>query len=157
VSELLAAPPEADPEVETADAIGVAAFRAALRSFLRTSEEIAQANGLTPRRHLLLLMIKGAPDGSERATITDLAERMQLAQTTVTELVKRAVAAGLIVRERSAVDGRVVHLRLSEEGEHRLALVFRSHEAEREKLRRILAEDFAVPPRASGGELTAGL
>jgi DNA-binding transcriptional ArsR family regulator len=89
---------EAD-HVSTADAIHVASFRGALRNFLRASEEIAQSNGLTPRRHLLLLMIKGAPDGSERATIGELTERLALAQSTVTELVKRAEQAGLIERE----------------------------------------------------------
>jgi DNA-binding MarR family transcriptional regulator len=129
-----------EPAVATAEAIQVAAFRSALRSFLRTSEQIAQANGLTPRRHLLLLMIKGAPDGSERATIGELAERLQLAQTTVTELVKRAVEVGLLVRERSSTDARVMHLRLSTEGERRLARVFQSHEAEREKLRNLLVD-----------------
>jgi DNA-binding MarR family transcriptional regulator len=130
----------AKPAIPTADVIHVAAFRAELRAFLRKSEEIAQRNGLTPRRHLLLLMIKGAPDGSESATITELAERLQLAQSTVTELVKRAEQAGLVVRERSVVDARVGHLRLSAEGDRRLARVFRSHEAEREKLRDMLAE-----------------
>jgi DNA-binding MarR family transcriptional regulator len=126
--------------IETSEAIRVAAFRAALREFLRTSEEIAQANRLTPRRHLLLLMIKGAPDGSESATITELAERLQLAQSTVTELVKRAVEARLVVRERSVSDARIGHLRLTEEGESRFARVFKSHESEREKLGDILAE-----------------
>jgi DNA-binding MarR family transcriptional regulator len=126
--------------VDTTDVIHVAAFRALLRSFLRTSEEIAQANGLTPQRHLLLLMIKGAPDGSERATITELAQRLQLAQSTVTELVQRAEQAGLLEREYSTADGRIAHLRLSKEGERLLARVFRSHEAEREKLRGMLAE-----------------
>jgi DNA-binding MarR family transcriptional regulator len=126
--------------VDTTDVIHVAAFRALLRSFLRTSEEIAQANGLTPQRHLLLLMIKGAPDGSERATITELAQRLQLAQSTVTELVQRAEQAGLLEREYSTTDGRMAHLHLSKEGERLLARVFRSHEAEREKLRGMLAE-----------------
>jgi hypothetical protein len=37
-------------------------------------------------------MIKGAPDGSEQAAITELAERLQLAQNTVTDLVARAEA-----------------------------------------------------------------
>jgi len=129
-----------EPPVETDDAIRVAALRSALRAFLRTSEEIAQANGLTPRRHLLLLMIKGAPDGSERATITELAERLQLAQTTVTELVKRAVEVGLLRRERSPDDARVSYLHLTAEGERRLARVFRSHEAERDKLRALVTE-----------------
>lgn len=126
--------------VETADVIHVAAFRAALRSFLRTSEQIAQANGLTPQRHLLLLMIKGAPDGSEHATMTDLAERLQLAQSSVTELAMRAEQTGLIERERSDVDARVAHLRLTKEGERRLARVFQSHQAERQELQEILAE-----------------
>jgi DNA-binding MarR family transcriptional regulator len=107
---------------------------------LRTSEELARANGLTPQRHLLLLMIKGAPDGSEHSTVSELAERLQLTQSTVTELVMRAEHAGLIERKRSGVDGRVAHLRLSAEGERRLARVFKSHEAERQKLRAILTE-----------------
>jgi hypothetical protein len=71
--------------IGTAAAMEVAAPREALRAFLRESELIVQANGLTPQRHLLLLMIKGAPDGSERSTVTELAARPRLAQTTVTD------------------------------------------------------------------------
>jgi DNA-binding MarR family transcriptional regulator len=44
-------------------------------------------------------MIKGAPDGSERAISSDLAQRLQLAQSSVTELVKRAELAGLSKRQ----------------------------------------------------------
>jgi DNA-binding MarR family transcriptional regulator len=128
------------PEIETAEAVRVAAFRTALREFLRTSEQIAQANGLTPQRHLLLLMIKGAPDGSEQATISELAARLQLAQSTVTELVNRAEDAGLVARERSELDGRKAHLRLTPEGERRLAGVFGSQRAERDHLIALLTE-----------------
>ena len=127
-----------EPELETADVVHVAAFRSALRRFLRTSEELAQANGLTPRRHMLLLMIKGAPDGSEQATVSDLVERLKLGQSTVTELATRAEEAGLVERTRSEADARVVHLRLTAEGERRLARVFESHDTERRELRRIL-------------------
>jgi DNA-binding MarR family transcriptional regulator len=80
-------------------------------------------------------MIKGARDGSEQSTVTELAERLQLAQSTVTELVRRAEEAGLVERERSTADGRVAHLRLSAEGERRLARSFTSHETERRQLR----------------------
>ena len=94
----------------TAEVARVAEFRAALRQFLRKSERIARRSGLTPQRHVLLLMIKGAPDGSEQSTVTELAERLQLAQSTVTELVRRAEAAGLLERVPSETDGRVAHL-----------------------------------------------
>jgi DNA-binding MarR family transcriptional regulator len=118
-----------------ADFASVAEFRAALRCFLRKSERTARRAGLTPQRHLLLLMIKGAPDGSERSTVTELAERLQLAQSTVTELVRRAEEAGLVEREQSAVDGRVAHLRLSAEGEARLQRAFTGLGTERRELR----------------------
>jgi DNA-binding MarR family transcriptional regulator len=117
-----------------ADVARVAEFRAALRRFLRTTERNARSAGLTPQRYLLLLMIKGAADGSERSTVTELAERLQLAQSTVTELVSRAEENGLIDRERSASDGRIAYLRLSSEGERRLALSFTSNESERQAL-----------------------
>jgi DNA-binding MarR family transcriptional regulator len=117
------------------EAIAVAEFRAALRGFLRTSERNARAAGLTPQRYLLLLMIKGAPDGNEQSTVTELAERLQLAQSTVTELVSRAEEIGLVARERSLDDGRIAILRLTAEGERRLAESFTSNERERQALR----------------------
>lgn len=80
-------------------------------------------------------MIKGAPDGSEQSTVTELAERLQLAQSTVTELVGRAEEIGLLERERSVADGRIAHLRLTPEGERRLARSFTSNERERNALR----------------------
>jgi DNA-binding MarR family transcriptional regulator len=67
--------------------------------------------------------------------VTELAESLQLAQSTVTELVRRAEAAGLIEREQSQRDARVAHLRLTEEGERRLMLSFTELETERAQLR----------------------
>ena len=130
--------------LDTAATMRVAALREALRAFLRESELVAQASGLTPQRHLLLLMIKGAPDGGERSTVTELAARLRLAQTTVTDLVARAERAGLVERERSPEDARVALLRLTVEGERRLARSVRGHATERERLRemlRALADD----------------
>jgi DNA-binding MarR family transcriptional regulator len=126
----------------------VAEFRAALRRFLRRAERNARAAGLTPQRYLLLLMIKGAPDHSEQSTVTELAERLQLAQSTVTELVRRAEETGLVERQRSDVDGRIAHLRLTQEGEQRLADSFTSNESER----RALLEAFE---HLEGSTLTA--
>jgi DNA-binding MarR family transcriptional regulator len=132
--------------LSTADVVAVAEFRAALRRFLRTSERVARQSGLTPQRYLLLLMVKGAPDGSEQSTVTELAERLQLAQSTVTELVSRAVGTGLLEREQSSTDARVAHLRLSEEGERRLTRAFTTLAAERSNVREAFAHLDAELP-----------
>jgi DNA-binding MarR family transcriptional regulator len=123
------------PALSTADAVAVAEFRAGLRQFLRRSERIARQAGLTPQRYLLLLMIKGAADGSEQSTVTELAERLQLAQSSVTELVRRAEESGLVEREPSQTDARVVHLRLTPEGARRLEQAFTGLATERSQLR----------------------
>jgi DNA-binding MarR family transcriptional regulator len=125
--------------IPTSDVVAAAEFRSALRQFLRRTERIARQSGLTPQRYLLLLMVKGAPDGSEQSTVTELAERLQLAQSTVTELVSRAEEIGLLAREQSATDARVAHLRLTPEGERRLMQAFTGLAAERANLRATFA------------------
>jgi len=127
--------------------IAVADFRASLRAFLRQSERVARQSGLTPQRYLLLLMIKGAPDGSGRSTVTELARRMQLAQSTITELVSRAEESGLVTREQSGRDGRVAYLRLTPEGDRRLERSFTGLATEREQLRQ--AVDHLQPKHES--------
>ncbi|HYM96931.1 MAG TPA: MarR family transcriptional regulator [Candidatus Sulfotelmatobacter sp.] len=122
-----------------AEVIRVADFRASLRAFLRDTEKIAAHHGLTPQRYLLLLMIKGAPDGSERSTVTELTSRLQIAQHTVTELVARAEKAGLVRREASAIDRRVVHIRLTPKGERLLTRSFGDLAADRRMLRELVA------------------
>lgn len=130
---------EAPQDPTLADYQRAAALRAAVRVFLQRGEQAARRAGLTPQRQLLLLMIKGAPDGRETATVTELAERLRLAQSTVTELVARAEAVGLLEREGSEHDGRVVHLRLTAEGERRLAATVAELRADREALVDVLA------------------
>jgi DNA-binding MarR family transcriptional regulator len=113
-----------------------AEFRAELRRFLRRSEDCARNHGLTPAQHLLLLQIAGSRGA--QSTVSDLVDRLALTQSTVTELVQRAVAAGLIARRTSADDGRVVHLTLTREGEERLEKVHTELGPERAHLRRIV-------------------
>jgi DNA-binding MarR family transcriptional regulator len=125
--------------LEVTRVIEVADFRESLRRFLRQSERIARQSGLTPQRYLLLLMVKGARDGSECSTVTELAGRLQLAQSTVTELVSRAEDAGLLAREQSQTDARVAHLRLTDEGERRLEAAFTGLATERDQLEKVLA------------------
>jgi DNA-binding MarR family transcriptional regulator len=113
-----------------------AEFRTALRQFLRVSEKAARAAGITPAQHLLLLQIAGGPDGT--ATVSSLVDRLALTQSAVTELVQRAVLAGLVDRTTSADDGRVVHLSLTAAGEEKLSTVHDALGRERIALRRVV-------------------
>ncbi len=113
-----------------------AAFRAALRRFLRRSEDCSRANGITPRQHLLLLQIAGAPNGV--TTVSDLVNTLSLTQSAVTELVQRAELAGLVERAPSTEDGRVVHLSLTRHGSGKLAAVHGALGPERAQLRRVM-------------------
>jgi DNA-binding MarR family transcriptional regulator len=118
-----------------------AALRGALRRFMRSSERIAREEGLTPSRYLLLLMIKASEGG--RSTVTELAERMQLTQSTVTELVTRAESAGLVERAQSEDDARVFWLGLTDEGELRLARAVTRNGRERHRLLELLHRNAA--------------
>lgn len=111
-------------------------FRAALRRFLRTSENAARAAGITPSQHLLLLQIAGCEGGT--TTISNLVERLAQTQSAVTELVQRAEQAGLVERAPSTEDGRVTHLSLTPTGEAKLAEVHDALGAERSQLRRVV-------------------
>ena len=71
-------------------------------------------------------MIKAATVANQPSTVTSLCEMLHLRQQAVTELVKRAAEAGMIVRERSDEDRRVYHLRLTPEAEARLLRVFQA-------------------------------
>jgi len=121
-----------DPQLD--DVIQTAEFRAALRQFSSQTERVAASHGITSQWYLLLLMIKGAPDGSQRSTVTDLTDRLHLAQHTVTELVTRAFRAGLIRRTPSKTDRRVTYLTLTEKGERVFARSFDDLRVERRKL-----------------------
>ncbi len=127
--------PRADDTL-AAEFVRAAEFRRALRRFLRQTERTVTRSGLTPQRYQLLLFIKASP--AEAATIGDLADAFQLAQSTITELVQRTEDAGLIQRAQSADDGRVVLVSLSDEGERRLLSAFLALRAERD----LMAEAF---------------
>jgi len=121
----------------------IAEFRAALREFQSHSEQAARRVGLTPQRYLLLLFIKGAVDGSERATFTQLKHRMRVSANTMTELVARTEEAGLVQREGATHDQRVVYLSLTTEGERRLADALAHNEDSRHQL--VAAFEALIP------------
>lgn len=111
----------------------LAAFRYALRQFLRFSEEAAQQAGVTPQQHQALLAIKGFP-GRDIVNMGELAERLQLRHHSAVELVDRLADLRLVSRRPSAADRRQVHVRLTARGERILDKLSSAHE---EQLRRI--------------------
>jgi DNA-binding MarR family transcriptional regulator len=102
-------------------------FRDGLRRFLHWSAQRARAEGLTPMQHQLLLAIRGHEDG-DGPTIRNVADHLLLRHHSVVELIDRAVAAGLVVRERPFPgDGRSVRLRLTPLGEAKLGALTALH------------------------------
>ncbi len=90
-------------------------FRIGLRRFLRWSEEQAQATGVSPAQHQLLLAIRGHPD-RRGPTIGDVAEHLLLRHHSAVGLVDRAEVAGLVRRAQDRDDHRIVRLRLTPRG-----------------------------------------
>ena len=111
----------------------LAAFRYALRRFLRFSEGAAEAAGITAQQHQALLAIKGFP-ARDKITVGELAERLQLRHHSAVGLIDRLVAEKLVVREPSVEDRRQVLVQLTSRGEAVLEKLASVH---REQLKRI--------------------
>jgi DNA-binding MarR family transcriptional regulator len=123
--------PPAKPELEA-----LSEFRYQLRRFLHFSEEAAQAEGLTPQQYQLLLHVKGYP-GRDWATVSELAERLQVRPHGALALVARCEALGLVCRESGPTDKRQVLVRLSPEGEARLLRLADLHRRELRSLQEV--------------------
>jgi len=73
--------------------------------------------GITYPQYLVLNALKDAGSGEEGfLTVGGLASRLALEPSTITPLVKRLEAAGLVTRTRSPKDEREVQVRLAETG-----------------------------------------
>ena len=113
-------------------------FRYQLRRFLRVSEELAHAEGMTALQYQLLLHIKGHPDPAG-VTVSELAERLQAQQHGTVALITRCAAAGWVTRCRSAQDRRQVLVQLTAEGERRVRRLAELHRSEVSALATVLA------------------
>lgn len=93
---------------------------------------MAAEAGLTSQRYDLLLMIRSADVKGVR--MMELCELLQMQQTAVSELVKRAEEANLVERRVAPDDRRGSLLRLTREGERRLLRAFTALRGDREAL-----------------------
>jgi DNA-binding MarR family transcriptional regulator len=129
------------------DYVAIARFRTALRAYDNAAADAARGAGLTPQRYLLLLLVKGAPDGREEATVSELADRLKVAPHTVTGAASRAERAGLVVRRRCDEDRRRTWIRLTPEGERRLGRAVAAAQAQRDGLLEVI-DELAADARA---------
>ncbi|PYU17294.1 MAG: MarR family transcriptional regulator [Acidobacteria bacterium] len=118
-----------DRAVSVAEYRALAEFRYQIRRFLNISEQAARAAGLEPQQYLLLLALRGLPEGKQ-ATILTLAERLQLRHHSVVGLIDRLEKRGLVRRVRGKEDRRKVLISLTARGEQILGNLARKRLAE---------------------------
>jgi DNA-binding MarR family transcriptional regulator len=109
-------------DITPAEYRALAELRYRIRHFLREGDAKARAVGLEPQQYLMLLAIRGLPEGRE-ATIQTLAERLALKHHSAVELVDRLEANGYVRRTRSRDDRRRVFVTLLPRGERLLEQV----------------------------------
>jgi DNA-binding MarR family transcriptional regulator len=125
-----------------------AELRAGLRLFERRSEEITRRHDLTPRSYELLLMIKTGREALGRATPDELEHRLQLAKSTVAELIQRNEDQGLITRALHPSRRGAILIGLTRKGARRLEAACTELGSERERLTDTLRQrrDKSPPP-----------
>jgi DNA-binding MarR family transcriptional regulator len=101
---------------------GLAELRYRIRRFLQEGDDTARQAQLEPQQYLLLLAIRGLPEGQD-ATIRTLADRLSLRHHSTVELVDRMEAHGYVKRTRSREDRRQVLVSLQPRGERLLEQV----------------------------------
>ncbi|GAB5101135.1 MULTISPECIES: MarR family winged helix-turn-helix transcriptional regulator [unclassified Caballeronia] len=117
------------PPLDKQDFEAMSNFRYELRKFLRASEEISNAAGITTLQYQLLLHVRGF-EGRQWATVGELAERLQAAPNGTAALVSRCEAAGLVKRRADETDGRQVQVHLTARGERCLLKLAAEHKAQ---------------------------
>jgi len=112
------------------DYAALAAFRYAMRKFLRFSKGIlARKAGLTPEQYEVLLAIKSR-SGSNGTTVGYLSERLQVKHHTAVSLLDKLAIRKMIVRQRASDDRRQVNVKLTRRGDTLLAGLAEIHRRE---------------------------
>ena len=94
----------------------LAELRYLIRKFAGEGDAAARAAGLEPQQYLLLLALRGLPEGEE-ATIRALADRLALKHHSAVELIDRLEVRGYVRRSRSRDDRRRVLVALLPRGQ----------------------------------------
>jgi DNA-binding MarR family transcriptional regulator len=116
--------------------VALSNFRSELARFLRFSEGAARAAGITPTQYLLLLHVRGYP-GPERATVGELAARLQASAHGTAALISRCVALGLVSKRRRDTDARRVEVHLTAHARRLVERIAVRHRDELQSLREV--------------------
>ncbi len=116
-----------------ADYEDLLSLRTGLRRFERWSDQQAEAVGLTPAQHQLLLAVRGHTD-PRGPTLGEVADYLLLRHHSAVGLVDRAEEAGLVKRARDPDDRRVVRLRLTTAGTRLFETLSELHREELQRL-----------------------
>src|ERR1700676_2134067 len=109
-------------KIAMAEYRSLAQLRYLIRHFLQEGDGTARKAGLEPQQYLMLLTIRGLPEG-ERPTVRTLAERLALRHHSAVELIDRLAMHGFVKRSRDLQDRRQVHVTLTPKGEKTLERV----------------------------------
>jgi DNA-binding MarR family transcriptional regulator len=109
-------------------------FRCALREFLRFAEEQARQEGITPQQYVLLVVTRGHED-YPNVTIGDIAQALQVRQSSASLLVDRSVRRGLLDRREDPVDRRRAIVQLTDQGQQVLDVIMAANRRELGALR----------------------
>lgn len=133
----------------------LAQTRRLLRSYLAFSERAAQAAGLEPRQYQLLLMLRGLT-GDGVASVSDLADWLQVRHHSAVGLIDRMQARGLVERQSDPQDGRRVLLRLTPAGRAALRGLAVLHRDELRSVASSLVAALQTLLAASAGSVPSG-
>ncbi len=126
-------------------------FRCALRQFLRFAEEQARQEGVTPQQYVLLVVTRGHASYPV-VTIGDIAQALQVRQSSASLLVDRSVKRGLLDRREDPADRRRAIVRLTEEGQRILDIIMDANRRELGTLRdSLFRESFLNAMRELSG------
>ena len=102
----------------------LAALRYRIRLFLSEGDAAARRVGLEPQQYLLLLAVRGLPEGA-KATIQVLAQRLMLKHNSTVELIDRLEMHGYLRRSQSRQDRRCILVKLLPRGKQLVERVAR--------------------------------
>lgn len=143
-------------ELNSQEYANLAQTRRMMRRYLAFSESAAESAGIEPQHYQLLLMLRGlTPDGA--ATVSDLADWLQIRHHSAVGLVDRMQARGLVERRAHPVDRRYVLVGLTSHGRAALRSLAVLHRDEllrlapslMQSLRQVIGSPAEVPPTLS--------